>query len=62
MADRKLGCLTIFLFVALCASVFFNFVLALMAFRGFASGVHPDWAALTPLQTSTTTKILQEQT
>src|SRR2546421_1784588 len=42
MADRKLGCLTIFLFVALCASVFFNFVLALMAFRGFASGVHVE--------------------
>ena len=42
MADRKLGCLTIFLFVALCASVFFNFVLAMMAFRGFAAGVHVE--------------------
>ena len=29
MADRKLGCLSIFLFVALCASVFINFVLAI---------------------------------
>jgi len=35
MADRKVGCLTIFLFVALCASVFVNFLLALAAFRGF---------------------------
>jgi len=41
MADRKLGCLTIFLFVALCASVFMNFILALAAFRGFGgAGVH----------------------
>src|SRR5438874_3939741 len=37
MADRKLGCLTIFLFVALCASVFMNFILAMVAFRGFAA-------------------------
>ncbi len=37
MADRKIGCLTIFLFVALCGSVFVNFVLAIAAFRGFAS-------------------------
>ncbi|HYW62449.1 MAG TPA: hypothetical protein VE865_04530 [Bradyrhizobium sp.] len=29
---------------------------------GFASGAHPDWAGLTPLQLSTATKILQEQT
>jgi protease-4 len=42
MADRKLGCLTIFLFVALCASVFVNFLLAMVAFRGFASGVHVE--------------------
>src|SRR3954466_11743915 len=28
---------------------------------GFASGAHPDWAALRPLQLPTTTKILQEQ-
>src|SRR5260370_28094146 len=37
MADRRLGCLTIFLFVALCASVFINFILAMAAFRGFAA-------------------------
>src|SRR5256885_16020494 len=42
MADRKLGCLTIFLFVALCGSVFVNFMLAMMAFRGFAAGVHME--------------------
>src|SRR5712691_3201269 len=43
MADRKLGCLTIFLFVALCASVFFNFILAMAAFRGFgATGVRVE--------------------
>src|SRR3989449_5775964 len=35
MADRKLGCLTIFLFVALCGSVFVNFFLAMAALRGF---------------------------
>src|SRR6267143_893496 len=35
MADRKIGCLSIFLFVALCASVFINFILAMAAFRGF---------------------------
>jgi protease IV len=34
MADnRKLGCLSIFLFVALCASIFVNLVLAATAFR-----------------------------
>ncbi|MEY2526584.1 MAG: protease [Verrucomicrobiota bacterium] len=33
MADRRLGCLSIFLFVALCASVFVNFLLAATAFR-----------------------------
>jgi hypothetical protein len=33
MANRKLGCLSIFLFVALCASMFMNFVLAITAFR-----------------------------
>jgi protease-4 len=32
MANRKLGCLSIFLFVALCASVVFNLVLAAAAF------------------------------
>src|SRR5260370_37586417 len=38
MADRKIGCLSIFLFVALCASVFINFILAIAAFRGFGGG------------------------
>ena len=38
MADRKVGCLTIFLFVALCGSVFVNLFLAMAAFRGFGSG------------------------
>src|SRR2546430_1846057 len=33
MADRKLGCLSIFLFVALCVSVFANFVLTIAVFR-----------------------------
>src|SRR5471030_1971527 len=33
MADRKLGCLSIFLFLALCASLFFNFVLMVAVFR-----------------------------
>ncbi|HEY8649842.1 MAG TPA: signal peptide peptidase SppA [Chthoniobacterales bacterium] len=33
MANRKLGCLSIFLFVALCASVLINFALAAVAFR-----------------------------
>jgi protease-4 len=42
MADRKLGCLTIFLFIALCASVFANFLLAMAAFRGFAAGVRVE--------------------
>src|SRR5436190_1056050 len=31
--DRRLGCLSIFLFVALCASLFVNFVLMLAAFQ-----------------------------
>jgi len=39
MAERKLGCLSIFLFVALCASVFINCVLALAALRGFGGVV-----------------------
>src|SRR6266576_5719629 len=33
MADRKLGCLSIFLFVALCASMFVNLVLMAAVFR-----------------------------
>src|SRR5947207_15839794 len=34
-ANRRLGCLSIFLFVALCASLFVNFVLMLAAFQRF---------------------------
>ncbi len=37
-ANRKLGCLSIFLFVALCASVLINLVLAVGAFRRFGGG------------------------
>src|SRR5438046_495386 len=33
MADRRLGCLSIFLFVALCASLFVNLVLVVAAFQ-----------------------------
>ncbi|MDB6146899.1 MAG: hypothetical protein JWO45_563 [Spartobacteria bacterium] len=33
MADRKLGCLSVFLFVALCASVFANLILMTALFR-----------------------------
>lgn len=33
MANRKLGCLSIFLFVALCASLVFNLILAAAAFK-----------------------------
>lgn len=36
MANRKLGCLSIFLFVALCLSIFANFVLILVAFSHLA--------------------------
>ena len=35
-ANRKLGCLSIFLFVALCASLFFNLVLTVAAFQRVA--------------------------
>jgi len=38
MADRKLGCLTIFLFVALCGSAFVNLILVVAVFQR-ASGV-----------------------
>ena len=38
MADRKLGCLSIFLFLALCASVIVNFILAVTAFSRLAGG------------------------
>ena len=37
-ANRKLGCLSIFLFVALCASVLMNFILAVTAFERFEGG------------------------
>jgi len=36
MANRKLGCLSIFLFVVLCASVLFNIALATAAFSRFS--------------------------
>jgi protease IV len=42
MADRRLGCLSIFLFVALCASLFVNLVLTLAALRGFAGVARPE--------------------
>jgi len=38
MANRKLGCLSIFLFVALCASVFLNFVLAFTTLHRLSGG------------------------
>ena len=41
MANRKLGCLSIFLFVALCASVLVNIFLATTAFQRF-DGVRRD--------------------
>ena len=40
MANRKLGCLSIFLFVVLCASVFFNIVLAVAAFSRLSGTSH----------------------
>ena len=42
MADRKLGCLSIFLFVALCASVFINLVLAVAAFSRMRGVMHVE--------------------
>jgi protease-4 len=45
-ADRKLGCLSVFLAVALCASVVINVVLSLTAFRGF--GNSPRFEEPTP--------------
>src|SRR5712691_5533685 len=41
-ADRRLGCLSIFLFVALCASLFVNFVLIVAAFQRFAGVREPE--------------------
>ncbi len=37
--NRKLGCLSIFLFVALCGSLFVNFVLMVAAFQRFGGGI-----------------------
>lgn len=42
MADKKLGCLSIFLFVALCASVFVNFVLMAVIFRRMGGVVREE--------------------
>ena len=44
MADRKVGCLTIFLFVAVCASLFVNFVLAVGMFSRVRGVVHQEEA------------------
>src|SRR5881296_2095456 len=41
-ADRRLGCLSIFLFVALCASLFVNFVLIIAAFQRFGGVREPE--------------------
>jgi protease-4 len=41
-ANRKLGCLTIFLFVALCASLFVNLVLTVAAFQRFGGMREPE--------------------
>jgi protease-4 len=47
MADRKLGCLSIFLFVALCASVFANFILIIALFRHVGGGGMTDREPMT---------------
>ena len=44
-ANRKLGCLSIFLFVALCASLFVNLILAATAFRRLAGSSRLEEAA-----------------
>jgi protease IV len=41
-ANRKLGCLSIFLFVALCASLFVNLVLMVVAFQRLAGVRDPE--------------------
>jgi protease IV len=41
-ANRKLGCLSIFLFVALCASLFVNFVLMIAAFQRLGGIREPE--------------------
>ena len=42
MANRKLGCLSIFLFVALCASLFVNLVLIIAAFQRLGGMREPE--------------------
>jgi protease-4 len=42
MADRKLGCLTLFLFVALCGSVFINFILFVATVSRMSGVVHTE--------------------
>jgi protease-4 len=42
MADKRLGCLSIFLFVALLASVMINLILAAAAFRRFSGASQED--------------------
>jgi protease-4 len=41
-ADRRLGCLSIFLFIALCASLFVNFVLMIAAFQRLGGVREPE--------------------
>ena len=41
-ADRRLGCLSVFLFVVLCASLFVNFVLMAAAFKRFGAVREPE--------------------
>jgi protease-4 len=43
--DRKLGCLSVFLFVALCASLFVNLVLSAAAFSRFRGTMRSEEAA-----------------
>jgi protease-4 len=42
VANRKLGCLSIFLFIALCASLFVNFVLMIAAFQRLGGIREPE--------------------
>jgi protease-4 len=41
-ADRRLGCFSVFLFVALCTSLFVNFVLMIAAFQRFGGVREPE--------------------
>jgi protease-4 len=41
-ADRRLGCFSVFLFVALCTSLFVNFVLMVAAFQRFGGAREPE--------------------